>query len=122
MAEGEEGKPLFDFIGLGFSSKNQKIVRPISPKVDITVNGKKLALPSIPIRSTDENGIIGYNTYEVISPLEIKGKRIPVVKAFATNPDVKITVRQASSLTGHAQVDCVYKGQTKSYLIKYVTN
>jgi len=122
VAEGEEGKPLFDFIGLGFSSKNQKIVRPISPKVDITVNGKKLALPSIPIRSTDENGIIGYNTYEVISPLEIKGKKIPVVKAFATNPDVKITVRQASSLTGHAQVDCVYKGQTKSYLVKYVTN
>ncbi|MEI2272992.1 hypothetical protein OHD16_12655 [Sphingobacterium sp. ML3W] len=122
VAEGEEGKPLFDFIGLGFSSKNQKIVRPISPKVDITVNGKKLALPSIPIRSTDENGIIGYNTYEVISPFEIKGKKIPVVKAFATNPEVKITVRQASSLTGHAQVDCVYKGQTKSYLVKYVTN
>lgn len=121
VAEGEEGKPLFDFIGLGFSSKDKKIVRPISPTVDIIVNGKKLELPSLPIRSTDENGIIGYNTYEVASPIQVKGKNIPIVRASSVNPEVKITVRQANSLADYAQVDCVYKGQMKSYLIKYVT-
>src|SRR5690606_9081981 len=64
VAEGNDGSALFDFIGLGFSSKEQRIERPVSPTVEITVNGKKLTLPSIPVRSTDENGLVGYHTYE----------------------------------------------------------
>ncbi|MDF2515059.1 MAG: putative glycosyl hydrolase [Sphingobacterium sp.] len=122
VAEGGDENALFDFIGLGFSSKDQKIVRPIAPTVDITVDGKKLALPAIPVRSTDENGIIGYNTYEIAAPIQVKGKKIPAVKAFSANPEVKITVRQAGSLADHAKVDCTYRGQTKSYLIKYVAD
>jgi hypothetical protein len=122
VAEGEEGKPLFDFIGLGFSSKDKKIERPVPPSVTITVNGKKLMLPSIPVRSTDENGIVGYNHYEVTFPMETNDKKIPVVKAMANNPEVEIKVKQGSSVTDYAQVDCVYKGQTKSYLVKYVKN
>ncbi len=122
VAEGEEGMPLFDFIGLGFSSKDKKIERPVPPSVTITVNGKKLMLPSIPVRSTDENGIVGYNYYEVTFPMETNDKKIPVVKAVANNAEVEIKVKQGSSLTGYAQVDCVYRGQTKSYLVKYVRN
>gem|GEM_PF-4433561 len=86
------------------------------------MNGKKLVLPSIPVRSTDENGIVGYNHYEVAFPMEAKDKKIPVVKALANNPEVEIKVKQAHSLTDFAQVDCVYKGQTKSYMVKYVAN
>ncbi|QMV66449.1 hypothetical protein HS960_01720 [Sphingobacterium paramultivorum] len=122
VAEGEEGKPLFDFIGLGFSSKDKKIERPVPPSVTITVNGKKLMLPSIPVRSTDENGIVGYNHYEVTFPMETNDKKIPVVKAMANNPEVEIKIKQGSSFTDYAQIDCVYKGQTKSYLVKYVKN
>ena len=122
VAEGEDGSALFDFIGLGFSSKEQRIERPVSPTVEITVNGKKLSLPSIPVRSTDENGLVGYNTYEVVSPIDAKDKKIPVVRASADNAEVKIMVKQASSLTDHAQVNCIYKGQTKSYLVKYILN
>lgn len=122
VAEGNDGSALFDFIGLGFSSKEQRIERPVSPTVEITVNGKKLTLPSIPVRSTDENGLVGYHTYEVISPIDAKDKKIPVVRASADNPEVKIMIKQASSLTDHAQVNCIYKGQTKSYLVKYILN
>lgn len=122
VAEGKDGSALFDFIGLGFSSKEQRIERPVSPTVEITVNGKKLALPSIPVRSTDENGLVGYTTYEVVSPIDAKDNKIPVVRASADNPEVKIMVQQASSLTDHAQVNCIYKGQTKSYLVKYILN
>lgn len=122
VAEGKDGSALFDFIGLGFSSKEQRIERPVSPTVEITVNGKTLALPSIPVRSTDENGLVGYTTYEVVSPIDAKDKKIPVVRASADNPEVKIMVQQASSLTDHAQVNCIYKGQTKSYLVKYILN
>lgn len=122
VAEGEDGSALFDFIGLGFSSKEQRIERPVSPTVEITVNGKKLSLPSIPVRSTDENGLVGYNTYEVVSPIDAKDKKIPVVRASVDNAEVKIMVKQASSLTDHAQVNCIYKGQTKSYLVKYILN
>jgi len=122
VAEGEDGSALFDFIGLGFSSKEQRIERPVSPTVEITVNGKKLTLPSIPVRSTDENGLVGYHTYEVVSPIDAKDKKIPVVRASADNPEVKIMIKQASSLTDHAQVNCIYKGQTKSYLVKYILN
>nr|WP_288808598.1 hypothetical protein [uncultured Sphingobacterium sp.] len=122
VAEGDDGSALFDFIGLGFSSKEQRIERPVSPTVEITVNGKKLTLPSIPVRSTDENGLVGYHTYEVVSPIDAKDKKIPVVRASADNPEVKIMIKQASSLTDHAQVNCIYKGQTKSYLVKYILN
>lgn len=122
VAEGGDDNALFDFIGLGFSSKDQKMVRPIAPTVDIIVEGKKLDLPSIPLRSTDENGIIGYNIYEIAAPIQVKGKKIPAVKAYSANPEVKITVTQASSLSDHTKVDCVYRGQTKSYLIKYVAD
>ncbi|WP_420240149.1 hypothetical protein [Sphingobacterium prati] len=122
VAEGNDGSALFDFIGLGFSSKEQRIERTVSPTVEITVNGKKLTLPSIPVRSTDENGLVGYHTYEVVSPIDAKDKKIPVVRASADNPEVKIMIKQASSLTDHAQVNCIYKGQTKSYLVKYILN
>ncbi|WP_343560787.1 hypothetical protein [Sphingobacterium sp.] len=122
VAEGGDDNALFDFIGLGFSSKDQKMVRPIAPTVDIIVEGKKLDLPSIPLRSTDENGIIGYNIYEIAAPIQVKGKKIPAVKAYSANPEVKITVTQASLLSDHTKVDCVYRGQTKSYLIKYVAD
>ncbi len=39
VAEGPDPGGLFDLIGLGFSSKKKKIVRPVAPTVSIRVNG-----------------------------------------------------------------------------------
>lgn len=122
VAEGAEGKPLFDFIGLGFSSKSHKLQRPISPQVNIFADGKKLEIPAIPVRSTDSNGIIGYNTYEVSCTLPTNSKKIPTLKASATNKDVKITVKQSKSLSDRASIDCTYRGQTKTYVVNYIVN
>jgi len=63
VAEGGQG-PLFDLVGLGFSSDAQKIVRPIVPTVSILVNGEAIDLPTTPVRSTYDNGIVGYDLYE----------------------------------------------------------
>ena len=119
VAEGTDGAALFDFIGLGFSSKVHKIERPISPTVHVTVNGQRLELPAIPVRSTDSNGLIGYNNYEIAYTMAAGSQKNPVVKASSDNPAVKIHVEQANSVTGYAVVDCTYKGQKKSYRIKF---
>ncbi|WP_398455918.1 hypothetical protein AB3466_07350 [Sphingobacterium thalpophilum] len=119
VAEGADGEALFDFIGLGFSSKAHKIERPVSPTVHVTVNGQRLELPSIPERSTDSNGLIGYNTYEVAYSVASGSENIPVVKASSDNPAVKIRVKQADSLSGQALINCTYNGQMKSYRVKF---
>ncbi|MDX9812505.1 MAG: hypothetical protein RBU28_08960, partial [Bacteroidales bacterium] len=64
VAEGAESEDLFDLAGLGFSSKKNKIVRPVAPTVTIKVNGKDIEVPLIPVRSTNANGIVSYDIYE----------------------------------------------------------
>jgi hypothetical protein len=59
VAEGGVGE-LFDLIGLGFSSDETKIERPKIPTIEIK-GDKQL----IPVRSTEANGITGYDVYEV---------------------------------------------------------
>jgi hypothetical protein len=49
VAEGGD-EPLFDFIGLGFSSDTHKLERPVPPAVSIHVNGTPLELPPHPVR------------------------------------------------------------------------
>ncbi len=64
VAESSDTIALFDLTGLGFSSTKKPIIRPVPPIVEIKVNGKSIELPSTPIRSTNANGITGYDLYE----------------------------------------------------------
>ncbi|MCL2634203.1 MAG: hypothetical protein FWD34_06805 [Oscillospiraceae bacterium] len=59
VAEGGENE-LFDLHGLGFSSDENKIERPIIPTVSITGSNQL-----VPVRSTEANGITGYDCYEI---------------------------------------------------------
>ena len=59
VAEGKPHTALYDFIGLGFGSKYQKLIRHIAPEVQIYVDGKAAEMPKYPVRSTAENGITG---------------------------------------------------------------
>ncbi|WP_353140032.1 hypothetical protein [Pseudopedobacter sp.] len=121
VAEGEGQDALFDFIGLGFSSKDHKIVRPIVPQVNIMVNGKSIDLPITPVRSTNQNGIIGYNIYETTYKLPVRTKKVPVIKTNSNNPDVKVAITQAKSLNEPATVQFDYNGVLKIYNVKFST-
>ena len=119
VAEGPEGA-LFDLIGLGFSSKRKEIVRPVAPVVGITVNGKNIELPEAPVRSTNANGITGYDIYEATYKVPADASGIPVVSASADNKDVKIKITQAASASGTAIVKFDYRGIVKTYRVTFI--
>ncbi|RZF59290.1 glycoside hydrolase family protein [Sphingobacterium corticibacterium] len=115
VAEGAETENLFDLAGIGFSTAKKKIARPIVPKVDISVDGHKVLLPETPIRSTNENGIVGYDRYEVKYMPPNKESNIPVVTATADNKDVKINIKQMTTKSDVATVEFNYNGVVKTY-------
>lgn len=119
VAEGTGADNLFDLIGLGFSSKNKKIVRPTVPTVTIRVNGRNIDLPATPVRSTNANGIVGYDLYEATCNLPANTKQAPAVTATASHPDVKVSIVQAPSLADAAVVKFDYKGMVKTYKVKF---
>lgn len=119
VAEGDATESLFDFIGLGFSSNKKKIERPVVPVVSIFVNGKAIDMPAIPVRSTNENGITGYDLYETTIKLPAATSQKPVVTASATNKAVKMVITQAESTIGTAQVKCDFNGVVKTYKVVF---
>lgn len=119
VAEGEGGENLFDLIGLGFSSDKKKIARPVVPEVKIMVDGKSIEVPATPVRSTESNGITGYDIYEAVCQLPSSATEIPTVSASASDSSVKIAVTQANSLSGMAVVKFDYKGVVKTYQVRF---
>lgn len=119
VAEGPEGA-LFDLIGLGFSSKRKEIVRPVVPVVGITVDGKNIELPEAPVRSTDVNGVTGYDIYEIIYRHPSATHRVPVVSASANDKNVKISITQTESSSGTATVKFDYQGIVKTYKVIFL--
>jgi arabinoxylan arabinofuranohydrolase len=119
VAEGGDSELLFDLMGLGFSSKDKEINRPIVPKVNIAVNGQDIKVPETPLRSTNENGIVGYDIYETTYKLPAGISEIPVISASADNPEVKIEIVQATSASGEATVKFDYKGLIKTHKVLF---
>lgn len=117
VAESEETGSLFDLAGLGFSSDKKKIVRPVVPQVNIEVNGKTIEIPATPVRSTESNGITGYDLYEAVYKLPANTTEIPTVSASVTDKNVKVEITQATSTSGTAIVKFDYKGVVKTYKI-----
>lgn len=117
VAEGDRG-PLFDLIGLGFSSDDKKIARPRVPTVGISVNGTPLDLPPTPVRSTSANGIVGYDLYEATFRLPPGTTETPTVSASSDAPEVKVSITQASSPSGTAVVSFDYRGVVKTYKVQ----
>jgi hypothetical protein len=117
VAEGGDNEDLFDLIGLGFSSAKKKIVRPVAPTVSIKVNGVAIAMPATPVRSTNANGIVGYDIYETTFKVPGSVTGTPTVSASASNPVVKVAITQAASKTGTAVVKCDYNGVVKTYKV-----
>jgi arabinoxylan arabinofuranohydrolase len=121
VAESPDPGGLFDLAGLGFSSAKKKIVRPVAPKVSITVNGVALELPATPVRSTNANGITELDLYETTYKLPAGITGIPAVAASASDRDVKVAITQADSKTGTAVVRFDYKGVVKTYRVVFAS-
>ena len=119
VAEGEGEDNLFDLIGLGFSSNKKKIARPIVPEINIMVDNKAIEIPKTPVRSTESNGITGYDLYETVYELPSNVTEVPMVSASATDKNVKVAVTQATSNSGIAIVKFGYKGVVKTYKIMF---
>lgn len=120
VAEGAEGESLFDLAGLGFSSLKKEIHQPIVPTVNILVDQQEIELPAHPVRSTIDNGIIGYDIYEATYQVPSSTKVAPTVSASASNSKIKVEVTQAKSLSERAVVKFDFKGIVKRYNILFV--
>ena len=119
VAESIEAGALFDFIGLGFSSGKKQIERPVAPIVNIAVDGKAIEVPATPVRSTNTNGIVGYDLYETKVTLPSGSSQIPKVTASGSTDAVKVTIEQAGSRSDAAIVKCDYKGIVKTYKVVF---
>ncbi len=111
VAEGEDGKALFNLYGIGFSKTDTPCCQPIVPTVNITIDGKSLVLPKQPVFATHENGVTQTNSYQLRAPLH-QGS---VIKAVASVPDVKVEISPVTD--GRASIRCTYQGQEKIFLI-----
>lgn len=114
VAEAETEGELFDFHGLGFTAHGNVMERQIPPQIQISLDGKALDVPQIPVRSTNENGLIGYDIYEI--PVTAKSGN---VSASSSDPSVKISVKQAEDPHYFAEVKCDYNGVVKTYRVQF---
>lgn len=119
VAEGNESDDLCDLIGLGFSSAKKKIERSAVPSVNIKVNGVAIEVPSIPVRSTNANGIVGFDIYETTYKLPSSVTGTPTVSASASDKAVKVAITQAESKTGTAVLKFDYNGMVKTYRVVF---
>lgn len=111
VIEGKGSEGLLDLHGIGFSKPGIKCNRPEIPVVTITVDGKAIALPSVPMFATNDNGLMDLTHYQAYAPL----KENSTIKATAQGGDVKFHVSKI--VDGRATVRCEFNGKEKVYLI-----
>jgi hypothetical protein len=121
VAEGPAGGPLCDIVGLGFSSDKVKIARPVPPAVSIKVNGQAIDLPVNPVRSSNPNGIIGYDIYDASYAVAADAAGIPQVTASSSDGTVKVEVKQAEAKNGTAFVKFDNHGVVKTYRVAFAS-
>ena len=101
---------LFDLHGISFS-KGADHLAPVVPQVTITANGKKLNIPSTPVRFTNQNGYPDQIRYQLYGPVEAGVK----LKATSDVPGVKFDI--SPIVEGRATIKATFKDKTKIFLI-----
>ena len=102
---------LFDLHGIGFSKQGKPFEVPVIPQITIKADGKQLAVPELPIRSTNLNGYTDLTHYQVYGPLKASSK----IEATSNVPGVQITVSPITE--GRATVKATWQGLAKVFLI-----
>jgi arabinoxylan arabinofuranohydrolase len=82
VAESNSKEKLCVLQGLGFSKKGKSLEYPTVPTVEIMVDGQKVDLPTTPVRSTNVNGITGFNQYETTYTIPANTTDMPRVCYF----------------------------------------
>lgn len=90
---------------------------PAPPTVSIFIDGNAVEMLEHPVRSTNENGYIGYDRYEVAYTVSADQTKTPKVTAKADNKAVAIEITQPESKIGTATVKCDYNGVVKTYTV-----
>ena len=113
--EGEGKEGLVDIHGIGFAKGNESIIDkvPVIPEVNITVDGKEIAIPKTPVFSTNQNGYTDLTRYQTYAPL----KDNSVVKASVNTCGSKVKIETGKIVSGRATVKCTFNGKEKIYLI-----
>ena len=111
VVEGEGNEGLMDLHGIGFSKKGTTCHRPTVPTIQITVDGKPVAMPTTPVFATNENGVMDLTNYQVYAPL--KSNSNITVTANGGKVDRKIS----PIVDGRATVRCTFNGKEKVYKI-----
>lgn len=111
VVEGEGNEGLMDLHGIGFSKKGTMCHRPTVPTIQITVDGKPVAMPTTPVFATNENGVMDLTNYQVYAPL--KSNSNITVTANGGKVDRKIS----PIVDGRATVRCTFNGKEKVYKI-----
>lgn len=102
--------------GLGFARGAEPMALPEVPTLRITLNGKDVDLPLLPMRFSEENGLTDNAHYMVSVPVQGGMAR---VEATASKPCVKVEV-DAPRGRRQATVRATYHGQTKTYIIQFI--
>lgn len=111
VVEGDGSEGLVDMHGIGFAKAGKPCQRPVVPEVSITVDGKQVAMPKLPVFSTNDNGLMDLTHYQTYAPLTDKS----VIKATANGGNVDIKIGRI--VDGRATVRCTYNGKEKVYMI-----
>lgn len=111
VVEGDGSEGLVDMHGIGFAKAGKPCQRPVVPEVSITVDGKQVAMPKLPVFSTNDNGLMDLTRYQTYAPLTDKS----VIKATANAGNVDIKIGKITD--GRATVRCTYNGKEKVYMI-----
>ncbi|MDO4462171.1 MAG: hypothetical protein Q4C30_06720 [Bacteroidia bacterium] len=115
VAEGAEGEKLFDLHGIAFS-KNDLLEGDFRPKeAFVNINDRKYNMPAFPIRSTNENGILGYDHYELSVPEEFEGANYDFKSL-----DSEITVTSETDVENKTiNITYTYKGVNKYLKVSF---
>ena len=111
VVEGAGNEPLVDFHGIGFAKAGKPCQRPAVPTVSILVDGKAVAMPTKPIFSTNDNGLMDLTNYQVYAPLKPNSTIMVVINGGSVKREI------GKIVDGRATVRCTFNGKEKVYKI-----
>ena len=111
VVEGAGNEPLVDFHGIGFAKAGKPCQRPAVPTVSILVDGKAVAMPTKPIFSTNDNGLMDLTNYQVYAPLKPNSTITVVTNGGSVKREI------GKIVDGRATVRCTFNGKEKVYKI-----
>ena len=113
--------PTCEFYGMGFSPAVTSLKRPVPPTLNVTIGGKAIELPATPVRSTEENGYVNNEHYEMDYQLEPGQKSKIKVECLWSTMEFWIDQIKGDEGTALITATYLYPGtsskQTKYYKI-----